>query len=82
MQNEVMKKDGDFDEKAEQVRYWQSRPTWERFDAMVELSVAEYLRKHPDADPPTTSWDKAKVRVLPFPVRLERREITPFPASH
>ena len=58
---------------ADEIRYWQSRPAWERFNAMVELSTAEYLRQHPEAtdEPPTSGWQNATVRVLPFPEGLD-----------
>ncbi len=70
MENEPPPKDAPF---AEQVRYWQSRPPWERFDAIAKLNAAEYLRKHPEAldEPPTSGWDKATVRILPFPEGLD-----------
>jgi hypothetical protein len=66
-----MEKD-DLDEemKADQLRYWQGRPASERFRTTIELSIEAYLRKHSEADPPPSSWDKAKLRVLPFPEDL------------
>ena len=68
-----MKRDGwtfrkytDFDEaKADQYRYWQSRPASERFEATAELSAIGYRLKHGGAEPPP--FDKTAVRLLPFP---------------
>lgn len=58
---------------ADEIRDWQSRPPWERFNAIAELSTAEYLRQHPEAldEPPTSGWDKATLRILPFPEALD-----------
>ena len=56
----------DFDEiKADEYRYWQSRPVWERFAAAVELSIMGYRLKHGGADPPPL--DRTAFRRLPFP---------------
>lgn len=38
--------------KAEEYRYWQSRPVWERMKAVVELSRSLYGVKDSDADDP------------------------------
>lgn len=56
----------DFDEaKADQYRYWQSRPASERLAAVSKLSVIGYRLKHGGAEPPP--FDKTAVRFLPFP---------------
>jgi hypothetical protein len=40
-----------FDEaKADEYRYWQSRPMQERLDAAAELSFAQYQWKEPTRD--------------------------------
>lgn len=36
------------DMKAEEYRYWQSRPVHERMEAVTELTVAAYKMKDPD----------------------------------
>jgi len=35
------------DMKAEEYRYWQSRPVQERMDAVAELTIAAYKMKDP-----------------------------------
>ena len=41
----------DFDEiKADEYRYWQSRPMHERLDAAAELSLMQYQWKDPKRD--------------------------------
>ncbi|HYK36890.1 hypothetical protein [Alloacidobacterium sp.] len=41
----------DFDEiKADEYRYWQSRPAHERLDAAAELSIMGYQLKEPTRD--------------------------------
>ncbi|MGH7971497.1 MAG: hypothetical protein ACREIC_22495, partial [Limisphaerales bacterium] len=62
----TVRKYTDFDEiKADEYRYWQSRPAWERFETTAELSIMGYLMKHGGADPPP--FDRTAVRRLPFP---------------
>ncbi|MGB7189618.1 MAG: hypothetical protein WBD10_05740 [Acidobacteriaceae bacterium] len=34
--------------KAQEYRYWQSRPVHERMDAVTELTIAAYKMKDPD----------------------------------
>ncbi len=51
--------------KADQLRYWQSRPASERLAAVAELSATWYRLKRGGAEPPP--FDKAAVRFLPFP---------------
>lgn len=36
------------DMKAEEYRYWQSRPVHERMDAVAELTIAAYRMKDPN----------------------------------
>jgi len=36
--------------KADEYRYWQSRPAHERMDAVAEMTVATYLLKEPATD--------------------------------
>ena len=36
--------------KADEYRYWQSRPVHERMTAVAELSLAAYQMKEPDPD--------------------------------
>jgi hypothetical protein len=38
--------------KAEEYRYWQSRPVHERMDAVAEISLAAYATKGAPADVP------------------------------
>lgn len=81
MENEPMNNEKDSDGRKDQsadprrptieeIRYWQSRPPWERFDAIAKLAAAEYLRKYPDT-PPESGWKNAEVRILPFPEGLD-----------
>ena len=51
--------------KADQLRYWLSRPASERLAAVTELTTIEYRRKHNGADPPPL--DTTAVRLVPFP---------------
>jgi hypothetical protein len=62
----TVRKYTDFDEiKADEYRYWQSRPAWERFEAAMELSIMGYRMKHGGGDPPPL--DRTDFRRLPFP---------------
>ena len=36
--------------KADEYRYWQSRPVYERMDAVVEITLAAYQMKEPAFD--------------------------------
>jgi len=36
--------------KADEYRYWQSRPVYERMDAVAELTLAAYQMKEPAFD--------------------------------
>jgi hypothetical protein len=38
--------------KADEYRYWQSRPAYERMDAVAELTLAAYAMKGAAADVP------------------------------
>ena len=51
--------------KADQYRYWRSRPASERLAAVSELSSIMYRLKHCGAEPPPL--DKTTVRLIPFP---------------
>ncbi len=51
--------------KAEEYRYWQSRPVHERMAKVSELSSAKYGLKHDGSDAPRL--DKALVRFERFP---------------
>jgi hypothetical protein len=53
------------DELMAKLRYWQSRPAWERLAAVTELTTADYRQKHGGADPPP--FNKPAVRIAPFP---------------
>jgi len=56
----------DFDEmRADQLRYWQSRPASERLATVAELSSLMYWLKHGGAEPPP--FNKTAVRFLAFP---------------
>lgn len=38
--------------KAEEYRYWQSRPAWERMDAVCEMSLSAFAMKGTAPDVP------------------------------
>jgi hypothetical protein len=38
--------------KADEYRYWQSRPVWERMDAVTELTLGAYSMKGKPVDVP------------------------------
>jgi hypothetical protein len=38
--------------KADEYRYWQSRPAWERMDAVSKMSLAAYAMKGAAGDVP------------------------------
>jgi hypothetical protein len=46
--------------KADEYRYWQSRPVWERMDAVEEMTTTAYALKGWPLD---TRMDKTLVRV-------------------
>ena len=49
--DKTIRKYTDFDEaKADEYRYWQSRPTHERLNAAAELSILGYQLKEPTRD--------------------------------
>ena len=49
--DKTIRKYTDFDEmKADEYRYWQSRPVHERLDTAAELSVMGYQLKEPTCD--------------------------------
>ena len=49
--DKTIRKYTNFDEmKAEEYRYWQSRPIQERLDAAAELSIIGYQLKDPTRD--------------------------------
>lgn len=52
--------------KADQLRFWQSRPASECIQTAMDVSLEAYYRKHPDAGPPR-GWHNARVQILPFP---------------
>lgn len=62
-----MKDDLNDELKANQLRYWQSRPAIERLNAVSELSILMYRLEHGGADPPPFDFTKAAVCFLPFP---------------
>jgi hypothetical protein len=66
MDETIRKDDADLDEvKAEEYRYWQSRPMHERMAAVSELSSAKYGLKHDGSEVPRL--DKTLVRFERFP---------------
>jgi hypothetical protein len=46
--------------KADECRYWQSRPSWECFELTAEVSIIGYRLKHGGAEPPP--FDKQSAR--------------------
>lgn len=63
----TIKKYTDFDEiKADEYRYWQSRPVWERLDAVEELIETAYALKGISLPPPLPRSQWAVLR-LPCP---------------
>ena len=49
--DKTIRKYTDFNEmKADEYRYWQSRPVHERLDAAAELSISGYQWKEPTRD--------------------------------
>ena len=55
----ILRKYTSFDEmKADEYRYWQSRPAHERMDAVEELNRAAYALKgmEPEPDVPRSQW--------------------------
>ncbi len=51
--------------KADEYRYWQSRPVWERMDAVEELTTAAYALKGMTVE----RFDKTLVRIFRRPER-------------
>jgi hypothetical protein len=51
--------------KADEYRYWQSRPVWERMDAVAELATMAYAMKGISVD----RLDKTFVHVFRRPER-------------
>lgn len=61
----TIRKYTDFDEiKADEYRYWQSRPVHERLDAVAELSLMGYQWKEP--------WRDVHSRLQRTLVRVQR----------
>ena len=52
MEKTIRKYDSLEDMKADEYRYWQSRPVHERMDAVSELTLAMYAMKGAGADVP------------------------------
>jgi hypothetical protein len=56
--------------KADEYRYWQSRPVWERMDAVEELIRTAYALKGWEMPPDVPRLQRPFVRV-PFPLALD-----------
>ena len=54
--------------KADEYRYWQSRPVWERMDAVEELNATAYALKGWEMPPDVPRLQRPFVR-LPCPWR-------------
>ena len=54
--------------KADEYRYWQSRPVWERMDAVEELNATAYALKGWEMEPDVPRLQRPFVR-LPCPWR-------------
>jgi hypothetical protein len=69
--DKTIRKFTDFDElKAEEYRYWQSRPVHERWAATEELSLLAYALKHKELPPELPRAQRPWVR-LPNPWRSQ-----------
>jgi hypothetical protein len=55
--------------KADEYRYWQSRPVHERMTAVSELTLAAYEMKGPVCLPPRSQWP---IVCLERPVKVEK----------
>ena len=65
----TIRKYTDFDEiKADEYRYWQSRPVWERMDAIEEINADAYAMKGMEIKPDVPRLQRPFVR-LPVPWR-------------
>ena len=65
----TLRKYGSFDEmKADEYRYWQSRPVWERMDAIEEINAVAYAMKGVELKPDVPRLQRSLVR-LPCPWR-------------
>jgi hypothetical protein len=56
------------DKKADEYRYWQSRPVHERMDAVEEITLAAYALKGVEPEPDAPRLQRPLVR-LPCPWR-------------
>ena len=54
--------------KADEYRYWQSRPVWERMDAVEEMVEAAYAIKRWEIEPDVAGLQRPFVRI-PCPWR-------------
>jgi hypothetical protein len=65
----TMRKYTSFDEmKADEYRYWQSRPAYERLDAVEEMNRTAYAIKGVELEPDVPRLQRPFVR-LPLPWR-------------
>ena len=64
--DKTIRKYTDFDEmKADEYRYWQSRPVWERTDAVSELTQEHYAMKGEAPDVPRLQRTLVRVERAP-----------------
>jgi hypothetical protein len=67
--DKIIRKYTSFDEmKADEYRYWQSRPVWERMDAVDEMIETAYALKGWEMEPDVPRLQRPFVR-LPCPWR-------------
>jgi hypothetical protein len=60
----ILRKYTSFDEmKADEYRYWQSRPVHERMDAVEELNLAAYAMKGMESAPDVSRLQRPVVRL-------------------
>ena len=65
--DKTIRKYSSFDEmKADEYRYWQSRPVWERMDAVEEMIQTAYTLKGWEMPPDVPRLQRPFVR-LPLP---------------
>ena len=74
--DKIIRKYTSFDEmKADEYRYWQSRPMWERMDAVEELNKIAYAMKGWEL-PPDVPRSQMPVVRLPCPLAQRRKNLT------
>jgi hypothetical protein len=49
--------------KADEYRYWQSRPVWERMNAVEEITLAAYAMKGVELEPDVPRLQRPFIRV-------------------